>query len=502
MKRLFQIPDTLDRQDRRVRQILSVYLWILLLSDIVFGLVQFIPPVNFEDVSLPILVSIVFGAVLVLMLRFTASGAVPTNLIGLAFIVLLVVSIAASDAPEHMVDGRSSMTWVIPVIISAAILPWWGVYAAAFMSGLAIVILGYTMLGLEYPNPFSLFTLLILAFLTWVIAAIQNRSIRDTQRESANRQAVLESMSEGVVVYGADNGDLKIFSLNRAGEAMTTDETLAGIVSANEDRYFASDGRVFSVSRSPVDGVGTVAVFRDESRRVEIEKAKDSMLATVSHELRTPLASISGYSEMLRDMLDDPRMSDMAARIFSNASRLRALVSDLLDRAQIEAGSIRIQAVPYSIQTICDEVDSVMHALADDKQISLEFLCQDVPDQIIGDSGRIHQVLVNLVGNAIKFTDEGHVNVKTFVSGNNLVIQVSDTGSGITPARLPDIFLPFRRGSDYAVRKHQGAGLGLSISKQLVELMGGEISVQSEVGRGTVFQVRLPLSNGQEEKSK
>jgi signal transduction histidine kinase len=491
--RVFQLPDTLDSQGRRYRQILNVFLWILLGTVIVFGLIQFIPPVNLEDGFLySVVFSFAFGAMLIVLLWLNSRTSIPVNIISLVFLALLTLGIGLSDAPEHMVDGRSSMVWAIPIIISAAILPWWGVYATAGMGGLLFSILTYTIPDRLYPNPFALFNLLILAFLAWVIAAIQTRSIRDAGREAANRQAVLEGMSDGVVVYDANRD---ILSLNQAGSSMADNETLAGIVVGEQSTYSAPDGRVFSISRSPVEGVGTVAVFRDETRRVEVARAKDSMLATVSHELRTPLASISGYSEMMRDMLvDDPQMSKMAGRIFSNASRLRALVSDLLDRAQIEAGNIRIRPNPYNIRDVLAEVDAVMRGLAEDKNIDLNFVCDDsVPSEIVGDSGRVHQILINLVGNAVKFTDGGLVTVRAVCVDDTLLLDVSDTGCGIAPAHLPDIFQPFRRGSDYATRRHQGVGLGLSISKQLVELMGGSISVQSSVGHGTVFQVSLPL---------
>lgn len=222
-------------------------------------------------------------------------------------------------------------------------------------------------------------------------------------------------------------------------------------------------------------------------------------MATVSHELRTPLASIMGYAELLRQMLkmgmvDPIKIDEMAGRMLVNAARLKALVSDLLDRAQIEAGAIKIKSEPFSVHKLLENIDFLMRGLATEKELELTLDVGEIPTQVVGDHDRLHQVMVNLVGNAVKFTDPGgKVLVRVSQDASTLVIDVEDTGAGIPAEQIPDIFEPFRRGSNYATRRHQGAGLGLSISKQLITLMGGSISVRSRVGEGTAFRVTLPL---------
>jgi signal transduction histidine kinase len=179
----------------------------------------------------------------------------------------------------------------------------------------------------------------------------------------------------------------------------------------------------------------------------------------------------------------------------SNVGRLKVLVNSLLDQAQIQSGTLKLVRIPFSPEKVVREIHSLMSGLAQEKGLAFDVeIGTNLPGNVQGDPERVHQIFVNLVGNAIKFTDQGSVTMRVFpVDDKNWGFSVSDTGDGIPAARLPDIFKPFRRGADYATRTRQGAGLGLSISKQLVELMGGEIHVNSKSGQGTTFRVILPL---------
>jgi signal transduction histidine kinase len=247
-----------------------------------------------------------------------------------------------------------------------------------------------------------------------------------------------------------------------------------------------------------VRGVGKVAIVRDISRQVEIERAKDAMLGVVSHEMRTPLAAIIGFAEMIA--LRSDLAAEMASRIHANAQRLIHMVDDLLDHAQAQAGVLKIHREAVSLPSLMQAVISTMGGLASERRLLLKTdIDPELPETIMGDGGRLQQILLNLIGNAIKFTEQGEVNVLFQKMESEWSIVVRDTGIGIPEERLPDIFEPFRRGSDYATRRHQGAGLGLSIVKKLVTLMGGRIDVESTIGRGSVFTVTLPLHKGSNE---
>jgi signal transduction histidine kinase len=242
-----------------------------------------------------------------------------------------------------------------------------------------------------------------------------------------------------------------------------------------------------------VGGVGNVAIVRDISRQVEVERAKDAILGVVSHEMRTPLSSIIGFAEILKLM---PQSSELAERIKVNAERMMKLVSDLLDHAQIQAGALRMVSEPFSINSLANNLQGQLIHLAIEKAIKFDVsVSSELPEKVIGDSHRLMQVCVNLAGNAIKFTEEnGCVSVSFDRDGDETwKIVVTDTGQGIPSERLPDIFEPFRRASDYDTRSHQGTGLGLSIAMQIVKLSGGDIRVESTVGKGSAFVVTLPL---------
>jgi signal transduction histidine kinase len=249
-------------------------------------------------------------------------------------------------------------------------------------------------------------------------------------------------------------------------------------------------GRALSFRWSEVQGVGWVAIVRDISRQIEIDHAKDAILRVVSHEMRTPLASILGFAEIL-----ESQSIGMATEIRSNAQRMLKLVNDLLDVAQLQAGVLTIQKGNFSPAVLRSYILENFLKLAEEKGILLEVHhSPTLPEQVTGDVQRLEQVVSNLVENAIKFTERGgRVDVSLCAeNAKEWQMIVRDTGIGILPECLSDIFEPFRRASDYARRKHQGIGLGLSIVKKIVQLSGGDISVKSIVGEGTTFTVTLP----------
>jgi len=186
---------------------------------------------------------------------------------------------------------------------------------------------------------------------------------------------------------------------------------------------------------------------------------------------------------------------NMAERIMKNTQRLLGLINDLLDQAQMEAGKLTIQMAPVRPAELLENLHGVMDQIAHEKGLRLTSEIDDhVPDVLNGDGARLQQILVNLVNNAVKFTDRGAVQVRLFCPyENKWGMEVSDTGSGIPEDELPYIFDTFRQVEGGATRVHGGFGLGLSIVKQLVNLMNGDIHVKSKVGVGTTFTVTLPL---------
>ena len=259
-----------------------------------------------------------------------------------------------------------------------------------------------------------------------------------------------------------------------------------------------SAAQVYDYTKDRFTNIGTVTVFRDFTREAEVEKLKSTFVAIVSHELRTPLNAILGYAEMFKEAVYGPmndKQVNMAERIMKNTQRLLGLINDLLDQAQMEAGKLTIQMAPVRPAELLENLHSVMDQNAHDKNLRLTSEIDDsLPEVLNGDAARLQQILLNLVNNSIKFTEHGTVHVRLFCPHvNKWGIEVSDTGVGIPESELPYIFETFRQVEGTATRVHGGFGLGLSIVKQLVNLMSGKIDVKSKVDAGSLFTVTLPL---------
>jgi two-component system sensor kinase len=231
----------------------------------------------------------------------------------------------------------------------------------------------------------------------------------------------------------------------------------------------------------------------------EAARVKGEFLANISHELRTPLNAIIGFSDMLLMGMSgelNPKQRHKMERLRENGTRLLTLINNVLDITRIEARRIEINARPFSPQTLAGRLSDQMIVLAEQKKLALQTRVDpDLPETLIGDEQRIEQVVVNLLSNAFKFTDEGAVTLELLANRdeNTWEICVSDTGIGIPPHALSIIFEEFRQVDGSSARAYKGSGLGLAITRNLVRMMDGQISVESEMGQGSKFTVVFPL---------
>jgi signal transduction histidine kinase len=237
--------------------------------------------------------------------------------------------------------------------------------------------------------------------------------------------------------------------------------------------------------------------IEEKSRELEIaDKHKSEFLANMSHELRTPLNAILGYTELILDKIygDVPeKIQEILERLEKNGRHLLNLINDVLDLSKIEAGQLTLSLNEYSMEEVVQTVSASVEALAAEKNLELNV---KVPTDLTigkGDEQRIAQVLLNLLGNAIKFTEEGEVRVKVVVSNQTFLVSVSDTGLGLSEADQKRIFEEFQQVDGSSTRKKSGTGLGLSIAKRIVEMHGGRIWVESTLGKGSTFWFTLPV---------
>jgi len=275
----------------------------------------------------------------------------------------------------------------------------------------------------------------------------------------------------------------------KGGERMATDEIT---ISSPEEKFIKVSG-VAIIKEKRLEGA--ILVFHDITELRRLERVRQDFVANVSHELRTPLSSIKGYSETLLDTraAKPEDRKEFLNIIYRESDRLAKLIDDLLDLSKIESGKMSMVFLPIEIVPIIKRSAGVLEKLARDKSIKIEF---DIPEglsKVMADENRLSQVFLNLLDNAVKYTPEGgSVKISVFPQGKYLQVDITDTGVGIPEIDVPRIFERFYRVDKARSRQLGGTGLGLSIVKHIVQAHGGQVWVESEVGRGSTFSFTIP----------
>jgi signal transduction histidine kinase len=246
-----------------------------------------------------------------------------------------------------------------------------------------------------------------------------------------------------------------------------------------------------------IENVRLFDEIQDKSRQLEeASQHKSQFLANMSHELRTPLNAILGYTELMADgAYGEPseKMLGILQRLEANGRHLLGLINDVLDLSKIEAGQLELELSDYTVQDIAQTVRSTLEPLAADKKLAFKVEVAPKLPSGRGDGRRLTQVLINLVGNAIKFTDAGAVAIEAEAKDGSFYVSVRDTGPGISTADQAKLFQEFQQADNAITKKKGGTGLGLAISKRIIEMHGGKIWVESQLGQGSTFAFKLPV---------
>jgi signal transduction histidine kinase/ActR/RegA family two-component response regulator len=277
--------------------------------------------------------------------------------------------------------------------------------------------------------------------------------------------------------------------------AATHDEfgKLTGSFNAMMDKVQRRDEEMETAVRNRTE---ELEIERDKAEAAS--KAKSEFLANMSHEIRTPMNGVLGLAEILLQTSLDKNQKKLTSTILSSGTSLIHIINDILDFSRIEAGKIELVSENVCVRTILEETVSMVKASAIEKGLDLQLMIDPALEmQLVGDGGRLRQVITNLVGNAIKFTDDGHVIVRASVKQKEdaatVIVSVEDTGIGIDADKLDHMFEKFTQADYSSTRRHEGTGLGLAISKSIVELMDGSIGAKSEVGTGSTFWLKVVL---------
>jgi len=240
-----------------------------------------------------------------------------------------------------------------------------------------------------------------------------------------------------------------------------------------------------------------LVIARDQAESAD--RIKSAFLATMSHELRTPLNSIIGFTGIMLQGLAGPLNEEQHKQlgmVQGSSRHLLALINDVLDISKIESGQLDLSYTTFGLKPSIEKVIKLVSPLAEKKGISLALDIADDDASVTSDQLRLEQVLLNLLNNAVKFTDRGHVRISCRSDNDPYFISVSDTGIGIQPEEIQGLFQPFHQIDTGLSRKREGTGLGLSICKKLMDMMGGTIEVESQWGRGSTFTIRFPRQAG------
>ncbi|HDD35636.1 MAG TPA: PAS domain S-box protein, partial [Candidatus Desulfofervidus auxilii] len=238
-------------------------------------------------------------------------------------------------------------------------------------------------------------------------------------------------------------------------------------------------------------------LIKAKEEALSANRAKTAFLANMSHEMRTPLNAILGFTELLAETQLTPQQREYVETILNSVKHLSDLIGQVLDISQIEAGIFKLEKKPCSLKRLIEEVSSIIRQRALAKGLKFRFsFRKGLPEQILTDPLRLRQALLNLLHNALKYTEKGYISLTVTSQDKKLVFTVKDTGCGISKEVLPHIFERFLRFE----KKEGGLGLGLSITKEVIEKLGGEIKVKSELGKGTIFKVILPIEEVKKEE--
>jgi signal transduction histidine kinase/DNA-binding response OmpR family regulator len=316
----------------------------------------------------------------------------------------------------------------------------------------------------------------------------ENKLLRNEILISEKLRKVLRIIEREIIVYSVQNNTEKEKSLKKINQIVTAAAAVGLLLTVFFSILITSD---FSKTQSYKKQL-EIANFKTKN----LLKSREQLISTVSHDLKTPLSTIMGYTELLTNSSLSAKQKYYTQNVKNSSEYISRLVQDLLDFSQIEAGKIAIENISFSLPEIMEEIAKNIQSVFSHKKIALKITADAVLNQnIITDPFRLKQVLTNIIGNAYKFTEDGHIKINAGVieDGSKLSITVQDSGIGIESGSKDLVFEEFAQANENIEKKYGGTGLGLAISKKIIMLLGGELRLKESSNKGSTFEVILPL---------
>ncbi len=315
----------------------------------------------------------------------------------------------------------------------------------------------------------------------------ENKLLQNEIAISDQLRKILRIIEREIIINSIKNNSLKEKSLKRVNEIVTASAVIGLLLTVFFSILIVSDYSKSQLYKKQLE----IANFKTKN----LLKSREQLISTVSHDLKTPLSTIVGYSELLGNSDVNTKQSYFIKNIKNSSEYITQLVQDLLDFSQIEAGKISIEKVPFSLPEIIEDVARNIQTVYKQKDIDLIInVDEQFQKRIVGDPFRLKQILTNIIGNAYKFTEEGHIRIAAYANDDQFfTISIQDTGIGIEKANQKLVFEEFAQANENIEKKYGGTGLGLSICQKIISILGGNLSLDSIFGKGSTFTIQLPL---------
>lgn len=315
----------------------------------------------------------------------------------------------------------------------------------------------------------------------------ENKLLQNEMAISDQLRKVLRIIEREIIINSIKNNSLKEKSLKRVNEIVTASAVIGLLLTVFFSILIVSDYSKSKAYKKQLE----IANFKTKN----LLKSREQLISTVSHDLKTPLSTIVGYSELLGNSDITTKQSYFVKNIKNSSEYITQLVQDLLDFSKIEAGKIAIEKIPFLLPEIVEDVAKNIQTVYKQKNIDLIInVDEKFQQRIVGDPFRLKQILTNIIGNAYKFTEEGHIRVAAYENDSNtFTISVQDTGIGIEKGNQKLVFEEFAQANENIEKKYGGTGLGLSICQKIISILGGTLTLDSIYGKGSTFKIELPL---------
>lgn len=316
----------------------------------------------------------------------------------------------------------------------------------------------------------------------------ENKLLKNEIAISEQLRKVLRIIEREIIINSIKNNSLKEKSLKKVNEIVTASAITGLILTIFFSILIVSDYSKSQLYKKQLE----IANFKTKN----LLKSREQLISTVSHDLKTPLSTIVGYSELLGNSEINTKQSYFVKNIKNSSEYISQLVQDLLDFSRIEAGKITVEKVPFFLPEIIEDTARNIQTVYKQKNIDLIINVDDkLNTRIVGDPFRLKQILTNIIGNAYKFTEEGHIKISSYATENEnfFIITIEDTGIGIEKGNQKLVFEEFTQANEGIEKKYGGTGLGLAICQKIVSFLGGRITLESTFGKGSTFEIKIPL---------